>query len=64
MVIRHIKVGDVYQVEIKSLTSRGDGFARIKGVAVFIKGVSVGWKGNVKITRVGPTYAIAEPIKG
>ncbi|MEM4819367.1 MAG: TRAM domain-containing protein [Nanopusillaceae archaeon] len=62
MVIRHIKVGDVYEVEVKSLTSRGDGFAKIKGVAVFIKNVNVGWKGNVKIIRVGPTYAIAEPI--
>ncbi|MEM1684479.1 MAG: TRAM domain-containing protein [Nanopusillaceae archaeon] len=62
MVIRHIKVGDVYEVEVKNLTSRGDGFARVKGVAIFIKNVNVGWKGNIKITKVGPTYAIAEPV--
>jgi len=61
MAVRGIKVGDVYEVEIKSLTQRGDGFARIKGVATFVKNVSVGWKGNVKVIKVGPTYVVAEP---
>jgi Predicted RNA-binding protein, contains TRAM domain len=61
MAVRGIKVGDVYEVEIKSLTQRGDGFARIKGVAAFVKNVSVGWKGNVKVIKVGPTYVVAEP---
>jgi len=61
MAVRGIKVGDVYEVEIKSLTQRGDGFARIKGVATFVKNVNVGWKGNVKVVKVGPTYVVAEP---
>ncbi|MFP3166996.1 MAG: TRAM domain-containing protein [Candidatus Nanopusillus sp.] len=61
MAVRGIKVGDVYEVEIKSLTQRGDGFARIKGVATFVKNVSIGWKGNVKVIKVGPTYVVAEP---
>ncbi len=61
MAVRGIKVGDIYEVEIKSLTQRGDGFARIKGVATFVKNVSVGWKGNVKVIKVGPTYVVAEP---
>jgi predicted RNA-binding protein with TRAM domain len=61
MAVRGIKVGDVYEVEIKSLTQRGDGFTRIKGVATFVKNVNVGWKGNVKVIKVGPTYVIAEP---
>lgn len=61
MAVRGIKVGDVYEVEIKSLTQRGDGFARIKGVATFVKNVNVGWKGNVKVIKVGPTYVVAEP---
>ncbi|MFZ8801122.1 MAG: TRAM domain-containing protein [Candidatus Nanopusillus sp.] len=61
MVVRGIKVGDVYEVEIKSLTQKGDGFARIKGVATFVKNVNVGWKGNVKVIKVGPTYVVAEP---
>ena len=62
MAVRGIKVGDVYEVEIKSLTQRGDGFARIKGVATFVKNVTPGWKGNVKVTRVGPSYVVAEPV--
>ncbi len=62
MVIRHIRVGDVYEVEIRKLTSRGDGFTRVKGVSIFVKNVMPGWKGNIKIVRVGPTYAIAEPL--
>jgi len=64
MVIRHIKVGDVFEVEISKVTARGDGFVRIKGVSVFVKNVGVGWKGNIKIVKVGPTYAIAEPVEG
>jgi len=63
MVIRHIRVGDVFEVEISKLTTRGDGYVRVKGVSVFVKNVEVGWKGNIKIVKVGPTYAIAEPIK-
>ncbi|EOD42608.1 putative RNA-binding protein, contains TRAM domain [Candidatus Nanobsidianus stetteri] len=62
MAVRGIKVGDVYEVEIKSLTQRGDGFARINGVATFVKNVNVGWKGNVKVVKVGPTYVVAEPV--
>ncbi|WP_231434432.1 hypothetical protein [Candidatus Nanopusillus massiliensis] len=33
------------------MTQRGDGFARINGVAAFVKNVSVGWKGNVKFVK-------------
>ncbi len=44
------------------MTQRGDGFARIKGVATFVKNVTPGWKGNVKVTRVGPSYVVAEPV--
>ncbi|RDD52406.1 deoxyribonuclease [Nanoarchaeota archaeon NZ13-N] len=63
MVIRHIKVGDVFEVEVSKLTTRGDGFVRVKGVSVFVKNVQPGWKGNIKIVKVGPTYAIAEPFE-
>ncbi|BBL45762.1 deoxyribonuclease [Nanobdella aerobiophila] len=61
MVVRGIKVGEIYEVEIKSLTQRGDGFARVKGIACFVKNVTVGWKGNVKVVKVGPSYIVAEP---
>ena len=57
-----LKVGDKFKVEVDRLTKRGYGFVRINGVAVFVKGVGVGWKGEVVIEKVGPTYAIAKPI--
>ncbi|MGB9674882.1 MAG: TRAM domain-containing protein [Nanopusillaceae archaeon] len=62
MSVRGIRVGEVYQVEIRSLTQRGDGFTRIKGVATFVKNVTPGWKGKVKIIKVGSTYVVAEPF--
>ena len=57
-----VKVGETYEVEIKRITKRGDGFLRIKGVSIFVKNVDLGWKGKIVIKRLGPTYAIAEPV--
>ncbi len=62
MVVRGVRVGETYEVEIKSLTAKGDGFTRIKGVATFVKNTVPGWKGVVVIKKVGPSYLIAEPI--
>jgi len=56
-----LRVGERYKVKIEKLTERGDGFTRIKGVAVFVKNVDIGWEGEVKIVRVGKTWAIAVP---
>ncbi|HIP66893.1 MAG TPA: deoxyribonuclease [Candidatus Nanopusillus sp.] len=56
-----VKVGDKFKVEIKRITKRGDGYIRIKGLSVFVKNVDIGWSGKIVITKLGPTYAIAEP---
>ena len=36
-------------------------FVSIKRVVTFVKNVNVGWKGNVKVIKVGPTYVVTEP---
>ena len=51
-----------YDVEIKELSKRGDGVARIEGFVVFVPGTKVGEKVHIKITKVGSRYANAEVI--
>ena len=57
-----VKVGERFRVEIKRITRVGDGYVKIKGVSIFVKNVDLGWKGEIVIKRLGPTYAIAEPV--
>ncbi len=54
------KVGDKFNVKVNRLTVRGDGYVKIQGISVFVKGVSLGYEGEITITRLGPTYAVAE----
>ena len=50
------------EVEVVELSRRGDGVAKIRGFIIFIPNTKPGEKLKVKITRVGSTYAVAEPV--
>ncbi len=52
--------GDVVEVEIEDLGSKGDGIARIDGFVIFVPGGEVGEKYDVEITSIGRKFAFAE----
>jgi predicted RNA-binding protein with TRAM domain len=63
-IIKPIKVGEEYDVEIKETGSRGDGIARIKNFVVFVNDAKVGEKVRIKITEVRNKFGIGEKISG
>ncbi|MCD6510921.1 MAG: TRAM domain-containing protein [Thermoprotei archaeon] len=56
------RVGEEYTVKILEISRRGDGIAKIRGLIVFVPGVSPGDSVKVRITRVGRRYATAEVV--
>lgn len=52
--------GDVVEVEIDDLGSKGDGIARIDGFVIFVPGGEVGESYDVEVTSVGRKFAFAE----
>lgn len=52
--------GDVVEVEIDDLGSKGDGIARVDGFVVFVPGGEVGETYEVEVTSVGRKFAFAE----
>ena len=56
-----VKVGDVLEVTIEGMASRGDGIAKKDGFVIFVKGAKPGDKLSVKVTDVRTRFAIGEP---
>lgn len=52
--------GDVVEVEVEDLGSKGDGIARVEGFVVFVPGAEVGESYDVEVTSVGRKFAFAE----
>lgn len=55
-----VEVGKEYEVDVTEVSQKGDGVARVQGFVIFVKGGKVGEKTKVKISSVGPRFAIAE----
>ena len=55
--------GKEYAVEIKELSRRGEGIARVDGFVVFVKDTKPGDMVKVKITRVGDRFATGEVVQ-
>lgn len=55
-----VAVGDVLDVTIESMGSRGDGIAKKDGFVIFVKGASQGQTVKVKIVSMGRSSATAE----
>ncbi len=54
-----VEEGKSYDVEVKELSRRGEGIARIQGFVIFIAGTNPGDKVKAKITKVGNRFATA-----
>jgi len=57
-----VEEGKEYEVDIKELSRRGDGLARIEGFVVFVPNTKPGDHVTVKVTQVRDRFAIAEKI--
>jgi len=55
-----VSEGDIVEVEIDDLGSKGDGIARVEGFVVFVPGGEVDEKYDVEVTSVGNKFAFAE----
>jgi predicted RNA-binding protein with TRAM domain len=58
-----VEVGEEVEVLIDDIGSRGDGISRVDGFLVFVPQAKVGKRLRVKITKVGPKFAIAEKLQ-
>ena len=60
--LKPVEVGKEYDVEVKELSRRGEGVARVEGLVVFVKGAKAGDRVRVRITRVSLRFAEAEVV--
>ena len=49
-----VKVGEIHEVEIKSVGEKGDGIARVNGFVLFVPSVKKGDYVKIKVTKVLP----------
>lgn len=57
-----VEMGKEYDVEVTEVSQKGDGIARVQGFVIFVKGGRVGDKVKIRVTSVGPRFAIAEKV--
>jgi len=58
-----VSEGDIVEVEIDDLGSKGDGIARVEGFVVFVPGAEVDQTYEVEVTSVGNKFAFAEIVE-
>ncbi|MCD6464782.1 TRAM domain-containing protein [Candidatus Bathyarchaeota archaeon] len=58
-----VELGKEYDVEVKEISRRGDGVARIQGLVTFIPNAKPGDHIKVRITRIGRRFAEAEIVE-
>jgi predicted RNA-binding protein with TRAM domain len=57
-----VEVGQEYDVEIKEISRRGDGIARIEGFVIFVPKTQNGDHVKIRVTRVSSRFAEAEVV--
>lgn len=57
-----VEEGKEYDVQVTEVSQKGDGIARIQGFVIFVKGGKTGENVKVRITSVGPRFAIGEKV--
>ena len=55
-----VSEGEITEVEVEDLGSKGDGIARKQGFVIFVPGGEVGETYEVEVTSVGRKFAFAE----
>jgi predicted RNA-binding protein with TRAM domain len=57
-----VELGEELQVDIKELSSKGDGLARVQGWVIHVPNTKLGDRVKVKITQIRAKAANAEKI--
>ena len=57
-----VKVGETYDVEIKSVGEKGDGIARVNGFVLFVPGVKKKDYVKIKVTKVLAKVGFAQVV--
>jgi predicted RNA-binding protein with TRAM domain len=57
-----VELGKEYDVEVREVSKRGDGVARIQGLVTFIPNAKPGDHVRVRITRISRRFAEAEIV--
>jgi predicted RNA-binding protein with TRAM domain len=52
-----------YEVDIKEMSQRGDGIARVEGFVVFVPQSKIGDHARIRVTRISSKFAEAELIE-
>ncbi len=58
-----VKIGEEYEVDIKEMSQRGDGIARIDGFIVFVPQSRVGDHARIRVKRISSKFAEAELVE-
>ncbi len=58
-----VKIGEEYEVDIKEMSQRGEGIARIEGLVVFVPKSKIGDHARIRITRISRKFAEAEVVE-
>ncbi len=58
-----VEVGKEYEVDIKEISRRGEGIARVEGFVVFVPNTKAGDHVKIKVTNVSNRFASGEVIQ-
>jgi len=58
-----VELGEELEVDIKELSSKGDGMARVQGLVIHVPNTKPGDHVKIKITQIRDKAANAEKIK-
>ena len=58
-----VEEGKEYDVDIKEISRRGEGIARVEGLVVFVPNTKPGDHIKIKITRVSNRFASGEVVQ-
>ena len=58
-----VELGEELEVDIKELSSKGDGMARVQGLVIHVPNAKPGEHVKVKITQIGDKAANAQVVK-
>jgi predicted RNA-binding protein with TRAM domain len=58
-----VKIDEEYEVDIKEMSQRGEGIARIEGLVVFVPQAKIGDHARIRITRISRKFAEAELVE-
>ncbi|MEM0010346.1 MAG: TRAM domain-containing protein [Candidatus Bathyarchaeia archaeon] len=57
-----VELGKEYDVEVREVSKRGDGVARIQGLVTFIPNAKPGDRVRIRITKISRRFAEAEVV--